>query len=96
VVTFTPWPLQEPFGPHLAEGWLAVSSVWKLWMRESLARVWRRVTKQAAYTKIVSKLQLEPGYWKMEYCFVRVCWEHIDIIRLSRHVWTKKWRHRPC
>jgi hypothetical protein len=81
-------------GPHLTGGWVAVWSVRKLWIREFLARVWQRVmsqrvTKRAAYTKTVSKLQLEPGYWQMEYCFVRVCSEHIDIIRLSRHVWKK-------
>jgi hypothetical protein len=64
--------------PHFTEGWLAVRSVWKLWIREFVARVWqratsRRVTKQATYTKTVSKLHLVPGYRKMGYCFVRVC-----------------------
>ena len=74
----------------------AVRSVWKPWIREFLARVLqgatsRRVTKQSANIKTVSKLQLEPCSWKMEYCFVRVCWEHIYIIRSNRHVWTKNY-----
>jgi hypothetical protein len=52
--------------------------------------------KGAANSKTVPKLQLESGDWKMEYFFVTLCWEHIYVIWLSGHAWTKLAVHRPC